>query len=273
MFQLSVNPETNYLGGSWVATLIFYEVEMPPRQHPQFSLVCCVSKLEVFERRLLASPCLQRGNLSLSAHFNCSSAAQAFNAALQGAKPKDWLVWVHQDVYLPDGWEDNFSLRLLEAQNTFNRLAVVGVYGLRGVAPHVIRAGHVLDRGLLLREQAPLPGLVDSLDELLFAVRVNSELKLDPELGFDFYATDLVLQAQKYGYQAAVVDAYCEHWSDTPAFGHIPATTQARIASSGSKFETKWAAQLPISTPCFDIRQTGDVQRAMAHFANLRQSE
>jgi hypothetical protein len=33
-----------------------------------------------------------------------------------------------------------------------------------------------------------------------------------------------------------------------------------RIARSGETFERKWAAQLPVFTPCFEIRQAGDVR-------------
>ena len=261
------------LGGSWAVTLTFCDRTMEPLHLPPITFVCCVSNMSVLEQRLLASPCLADGQERLTAYFNADSAASAFNSAMQSAESNAWLVWVHQDVYLPRSWALDFKRRLAQAAQTFENLAVVGVYGLQGAAPHARRAGHVLDRGVVLRESAALPCLVDSLDELLFAVRVDSGLNLDPRLGFDFYATDLVLQAKDRGLQAAVVDAYCEHWSGTPSFGHIPQATQARIALNGSRFETKWAAKLPISTPCFDIHQVGDVQRAISHLVGLRSSE
>jgi hypothetical protein len=86
-------------------------------------------------------------------------------------------------------------------------------------------------------------------------------------LKFDFYATDLVLSAQSKGQTCVVVDAFCEHWSDTPASGAAPTSTLSRIADSAGVFESKWHTRLPVTTPCFDIRQTGDVVRFMnAHF-------
>jgi hypothetical protein len=94
---------------------------------------------------------------------------------------------------------------------------------------------------------------------LLFAVRVDSKLRLDPALGFDFYATDLVLQAQQQGWQCAVLDVCCEHWSDTPASGAVPTAVVQRIKQSARVFERKWEAKLPISTPCFEINKAGDV--------------
>lgn len=232
--------------------------------------VSCASSLEVLGQRLLSSACLKPGGYTLAAYFNAPSAAHGFNAAMAAAAASDtaacpaWLIWVHQDVFLPDGWDTRFAQALEDALLAFPRLAVAGVYGVAGTGAAARRAGHVLDRGTLLREPSALPCLVDSLDELLFAVRVDSGLQLDPALGFDFYATDLVLQAQALGWQCAVLDAYCEHWSGTPASGTVARATVERIEANARVFESKWAHRLPVTTPCFDIRQTGDVARFMA---------
>lgn len=228
----------------------------------KLNFVTCASDSQVLVRRLLASPCLRQGGWPLAAYFNTSSAAQGFNSAMAAASASataTWLVWVHQDVFLPEGWETRFSQALDTASQQFPKLAVAGVYGLAGAGAVAKRAGHVLDRGTLLRESTALPCLVDSLDELLFAVRIDSDLRLDPALGFDFYATDLVLQAQQMGWQCAVLDAYCEHWSDTPASGAVPPAVVQRIKQSAHVFESKWAGRLPISTPCFEIIKVGDV--------------
>jgi hypothetical protein len=231
----------------------------------RLSFVACANSLEVLSQRLLASPCLHQGGYPLALYFNIPCAADGFNAAVaavsatSAATPADWLIWVHQDVFLPAGWHSQFAHALAGAIHQFPKLAVAGVYGIANAGAKAQRAGHVLDRGTILQEPAQLPCLVDSLDELLFAVRVDSGLRLDPKLGFDFYATDLVLQAQTQGWQCAVVDAFCEHWSDTPASGAIPPTVVKRIKVSADIFEHKWAQQLPITTPCFHIDRVGDV--------------
>jgi hypothetical protein len=229
--------------------------------------VTCASNPKVLEERLLSSPCLRSGGCPLTVYFNASSAADGFNAAMRVAGSAhesppagfSWLVWVHQDVFLPQDWDTRFKQSLEEALLKFPQLAVVGAYGLAGAGAGSQRAGHVLDRGALLREPTPLPCLVDSIDELLFAVRVDTGLRLDPALGFDFYATDLVLQAQAQGWQCAVVDAFCEHWSATPACGEVSNAIVQRIQASASVFEGKWFAQLPVTTPCFHIAKPGDV--------------
>jgi hypothetical protein len=225
-----------------------------------------VSKLDVLGRFLCQSPCIRDGRRRLVAHFNASSAAQAFNAVMDSVaseRETTWLVWAHQDVLLPGDWDAQFLTALHEAQQAMPGLAVAGVYGI-AAGGESRRAGHVLDRGVLLRESALLPCAVGSLDELLFAVRADTGLKLDPALGFDFYATDLVLQAQERGWQAAAVDAYCEHWSDTPAGQAISDRMAERIIRSGRAFEAKWSHRLPIDTSWLAVRSCGDVERFIA---------
>jgi hypothetical protein len=82
-----------------------------------------------------------------------------------------------------------------------------------------------------------------------------------------FYGTDLVLQAQAAGWSCAVVDAYCEHGSSTPASGPLPPAMARRIVASGQTFERKWAARLPLTTSCFEITRPGDVAAAVASLA------
>jgi len=223
------------------------------------SFVTSATDPDVLNRYLLASPCLVSGDYALAIHLQAASAGAAFNREMSRQQQALWLVWVHQDVFLPQGWDSRFITAIAEAERRFPRLAVVGVYGVSGTGEQVQRAGHVLDRGTLLKEPAELPCLVDSIDELLFAVRTDSGLQLDPDLGFDFYGTDVVLQAQERGLQVAVLDACCEHWSATPREAGVPRRTLERIAASGAVFERRWLHRLPVETPCFSIWRPGDV--------------
>lgn len=229
----------------------------------EFLFLACVSRWEVACERLLTSPCLQAGKRPLWLRWNSSSAAEAFNDVMDASPPHRWVVWVHQDVVLPEGWDTLFAQAIAQAEQQLGRLSVVGAYGVAGAGETAVHAGHVLDRGQVLRGPAPLPCLVDSLDELLVAVRSDSGLRMDPALGWDFYATDLVLQAQAAGLQAAAVDAFCEHWSSTPQHPPLPRPTAQRIARSGAAFEAKWEQQFPLTTTCVAIHQRGDV-RALA---------
>lgn len=227
--------------------------------------VTAVSDRAVLARHLLASDDVAAGLRPLYIVAGARSAAEAFNPVIEGLRGPGWVVWVHQDVRLPQGWLSRFETALAEAQRRLGPLAVAGVYGVRGFGAKARRAGHVLDRGELLREPEPLPCRVDSLDELLVAVRADSGLRMDARLGFDLYATDLVLQARALGLGSAVVDAYCEHWSSTPSPGAAPAALARRLMRSAEVFEAKWASALPIQTTWGLIERVGDTARLLAH--------
>lgn len=235
-------------------------------------LVCAVSDKTVLAQELLRSPDVvpwstQAHGVSLV--VGAGSAAEAFNPvmqALEHLQTSGWLVWVHQDVHLPSGWRGQFTAALQEAQTQWPNLAVAGVYGRMQDGPQ--RAGQVWDRGQHLCEDAALPCRAGSLDELLVAVKVGSGLRMDPDLGFDFYATDLCLQARERELTAAVLRAPVSHASRTPREGAVAAKVLDRIARSAEAFERKWAHRLPVFTPCFDIHRQGDVRRFIdQHFS------
>ncbi len=233
-----------------------------------------VSNIEVFKHRLMASPCFSNERRSLFAQFNASSAADAFNACADSwpeTQGNRWLVWVHEDVYLPGGWDSQFSACVSAALTKWPTLAVVGVYGVERRAGSVSHIGNVLDRGEQLHPDVPLPCLASSLDELLFAVRLDTGLRLEPALGWDFYGTDLVLQARAKGYECAVVNAYCEHWSSTGNTELQPQALIDRIRGSATVFEHKWAHALPVTTTCFQIHKPGDVAAALQRVSQIRE--
>ena len=228
--------------------------------------VAGVNQPDILTRRLASSHCFTQERFPLRAHFNEPSAAAAFNTVLASLPARAWAVWVHQDVVLPPGWPESFLQQLNLALQSFPKVAVAGVYGVKGHGAQALRAGHVLDRGQLRREPLAMPCTVDSLDELLVAVQAGSGIRMDPQLGYDFYATDLVLEAQARGLSAVALDAFCEHWSDTPAAGPVSERVVHRIARNAEAFERKWAARLPVTTPCFEINAPGDVARFLAQF-------
>jgi len=231
--------------------------------------VVAASQQDVLQRCLLASPLWQEGIAQPEVIWGADSAAAAFNPVIErlhATQSAQWLIWVHQDVWLPSGWLQQWSTQLRLAQSRWPTLAVAGVYGVQHEqhATTALRVGHVVDRGTLLREPAPLPHAVNSLDELLVAVRVDSGLRWDPALGFDFYGTDVCLQALEQGYACAALDACCEHHTSTPSSGLMPRRLIDRIARNSAVFERKWAHRLPLSTSCFHIQQAGDVARFLA---------
>ena len=219
----------------------------------KLSFVVCVSDTKILAANLMPSPCLTHDSThQLILVHGCRNAADGFNRGMTLASG-DIIVFVHQDVFLPAGWDRRFISGFLEARKQMPA-EVVGVYGLSspkgGEKP--LELGIVNDRGKWLRGTIPLPARTQSLDELLFAVPRGSSLRLDPDLGFDLYATDLVLQAEARGCCGAVVEAPCEHRSSLPR-AKIPRSIVERFRKSALAFEQKWASRLPLETPCIQF--------------------
>jgi len=161
--------------------------------------VACVSDSSILEANLLRSLCLNDGSPNeLAVVRNCPSAADGLNVGLERAK-HELIVLVHQDVFLPAGWDRLVAQQLHEVERRFGPIGVAGVYGVGGVItpPDLTkplaagRIGWVVDRGRMLKEGPVLPAKVATLDELLLVVRRDSELRLDPALGFHLYGADI----------------------------------------------------------------------------------
>ena len=246
-----------------------------PLQVEHFSLVCAVSDPDIAAKHLLASPDLAlKGELEspqpppVHLILGASCAAEAFNSIAHMHAQRPWLIWIHQDVYLPKGWLSGFTQALNDALRRWPKLAVAGVFGIAKSQT----AGLVMDRGERLQGATALPSLVDSLDEMLFAVRLDAQLSLDPSLGWDFYATDLVLECQAKGWDAAVIDPTgggslpCEHWSRTPRAG-ISKALGKRIRESGERFLSKHQRganqNKSFHTPIVRMASLDDLNRAI----------
>lgn len=225
-----------------------------------FSFVICTNDSGTLNRRLLASPLFaSEHEHQLITVWGAASAAEGVAHGRALAR-HPWVVFVHQDVVLPLGWDARFASRLREAQARFPALAVVGLYG---VTDDGREAGHVDDRSVILRPPEPLPAAVSSLDELLFAFPRDLDLALDPALGYHLYATDLVLAARLRGLQAVVVDAPCAHLSTLPRVPPFPRAMLEAFLASSRVFERKWEAAFPLTTPCIRFDLGGSASREL----------
>jgi hypothetical protein len=223
----------------------------------KLSFVACVSDAAVLTGNLMRSPCLSPGSIhQLILVHDCHNAAEGFNRGMTLAIG-DILVFVHQDVFLPAGWDESFTAGFMSARSRMPA-EVVGIYGLSAPTEDgkTRRLGSVNDRGEWLCGTDPLPARAQSLDELLIGVPRGSRLRPDPELGFDLYATDLVLQAESRGGCGAVVEAPCEHRSSLQRT-QVPRPIIDRFLKAALVFERKWAARFPIETPCIRFDATG----------------
>ena len=230
------------------------------RRYP-LSFVVCGSDDEILKANVLSSPCLRQGRPhEMTVVKNCPSAAGGLNKGLERAR-HEWVVCLHQDVVLSEGWDRSLAQQLREAERRLGPIGLAGVYGVGEAIPprepggafSAVRTGWVVDRGRVLRGGPELPAQVATLDELLLVVRRDEGLRFDPAaLGFHLYGADLCLQAREKGMAVVAIEALGRHNSRSiglpEAFYEI-----ARVLAR------KWENRLPIATACAIIDQDGKV--------------
>ena len=223
--------------------------------------MACVSDQAILEANLLGSPGLTGAG---SPHeviliHDAPSAAAGLTMGWTRAK-HPWVVYVHQDVHLPEGWDRQLARQLREAERRFGPVGVAGAYGVGEViAPADLtqplaaeRIGWVVDRGRMLRDGPELPAKVATLDELILIVRRDAPLRFDPALGFHLYGADLCLQAREAGLAVVALEVLCQHNSRTVGLPDA-------FFRSAQVFARKWAHRLPVATPCVIIDKGGAV--------------
>jgi hypothetical protein len=215
------------------------------------SFVACISDDELLNSNLIASPCLAPGSPhEVILVRNARSAAEGLNLGVKRAAG-DLIVCVHQDVFLPDGWDEQLVRRFEVAEQEFGLIGVAGVYGVGPAIRHehalaAQRIGRVVDRGRWLDEGVPLPGPAATLDELLLVVPRGTPLAFDPALGFHLYGADLCLQADERGLAVVTLDAPCQHNSRNIG---LP----KEFFENAEVFARKWRHKLPVATACVII--------------------
>jgi SAM-dependent methyltransferase len=175
-----------------------------------------------------------------------TSAAQALESGVSLAE-HNFVVYVHQDVYLPHKWDSIFCRKVIEAQATFCNAEMFGVYGVRWNNGEVIKHGHVMDRHWSLKHDNKLPAEVDSVDELLIGFRKDGFPGTDSSLGYHLYGTDIACRYREIGKSAVILNAPCFHNSGLGV--NLPPEFYAGIPA----LKAKWSKYLPLATSCGTI--------------------
>lgn len=188
----------------------------PPGTEP-LTIAACVNDEATLRANLLVSPHLRHGTPhEVLLARGCRSVADGLNAAALTRALHRWVVCVHQDIYLPEGWDRTMAVKLAEAEMRFGPIGVAGVIGAapdgpvqaNAVAPLV---GWVVDRDRVLRGPESQPAPAETLDELALALPWGTPLRVDAALGFHFYGADLCLQARERELASVAVEALCFH--------------------------------------------------------------
>jgi hypothetical protein len=248
------------------------------------SFVAGVSDNEIMTNNLLASPCL---TAAASPHQvilvrGGPNVGAKLNFGLEHAR-NEWVACVHQDVWLPPGWDLVLAQQIQAAELQFGPIGVAGVYGVGDVIARpdptqplsAERIGWVVDRGRMLRDGPELPARVATLDELILVVRRDCGLRFDADLGFHLYGADICLQARERGLAVVAVGALCHHNSRHIGLGE-------GFFESAAVFARKWSHRLPVATPCVIIDRGGAVHllgnatprpRSIAYAMSMRREE
>src|SRR6266446_942506 len=136
---------------------------------PRFHVYSVANDANVLARDLLSSPDIAAGAIPLSVLWNEVSASSAYARALATATA-DFLIFVHQDIYLPRHWFDRLE-RFVERLNDIDeQWAVAGSFGVTHGGDFV---GHMWDSGLAAVCGRPFaePTRVASFDETVLIVR------------------------------------------------------------------------------------------------------
>lgn len=209
------------------------------------TFVVSVNNAEVLRKNLLNSPVFAvRHPHRIIIREGFQSAALAYNSALAEAKG-GIIVFVHQDLWLPDGWDERFTseFRALEKRC---RMGVAGCYGITADG---LQAGHVYSNGLK-RELGSIgrPKEVVSLDEIILAFRKETGLKFDPFMpNFHLYGTDICLEASQRKLKCFAVSEICLH--NSVAIKKLP----SEFWAAAEYLRTKWKGRLPVRTSCATI--------------------
>src|SRR5678815_679374 len=143
--------------------------------------------------------------------YNSRNAAQAFDIGLRYSTAP-WIIFCHQDVHFPLGSLTAIEQILAVIPKQDETTTVIGFAGL-GPEP----AGMVLDRGRLL--DWPASDEAISIDEFCVIMHRDCKYKIDPQLGFHLWGTDLCQQAIDDGGHAKIVRVLLHHNS---TLGELP---------------------------------------------------
>lgn len=216
----------------------------------EVTFVVAVNNREVLDSNFLASPCLQGSHgHQVLIQEGFGSAAKAYNNALDRSV-HDIVVFVHQDVFLPDAWLPQLRTSLQVLAQKDPNWGVLGCWGniQQGAGfGHVYTTGHGSD-GFAFEH--PIP--VQTLDEIVLVVNRSSHLRFDEKLpDFHFYGTDICMGAAIEGRRCYAISAFCIH--NARLYHHYP----DEFYRCYWHIKRKWQDFLPIQTSCIRISKFG----------------
>lgn len=216
----------------------------------EFEIVTAVNDENILNRNLRQSPLVQGGNVKLHVEKGYPSASQAYIAGL-GKCSKDIVVFAHQDVYIPSGWEKLLKEAIQKIDSIGQNWGVLGVFGVDSDGSY---CGRVWSSGLgkELNYSASYPHEIVAVDELLIVLNRNACFSFDGKLpAYHLYGTDIVQEAKKNGYCSYVFYGPVVHNSR-------PVRSLDKTYGDAYKYMArKWREILPMKTCIVPVTKYG----------------
>jgi hypothetical protein len=211
--------------------------------------VAATNNPDVLRTNLLRSQLFKEEKYPLVLQSGYTNISRAYNDAWRNIDA-DFVVFLHQDVFIPAGWDDLFFGAVEILSERERKWAVVGVAGVNLLGDSVEYFGHLQENGREWRGGLELlPVAVETLDELLLVCKGNLGFRFDERIPTaHFYGADLCLQAGEEGYTCHVINAYVHH--NTTGGANTDAFRQAE-----DYMRKKWKRRLPFATTCVVVRK------------------
>lgn len=209
------------------------------------SFVVAYNKKDVLEQNFLSSSCINEGKYQIIIEKGKSSASLTYNSALDNVN-NQYVVFAHQDVYFPTGWDERLLIEIKNIEKTSRPWGVIGCIGINSGGS---TCGHVYSNGLgrILgssgsREKA------STIDEMVIVLNRKAEIQFDNKLpGYHLYGTDICFEAKKKRLENYIIKNFCIHNS-------LPVINLDNSFWKACNFiRKKWSDDLPITTTCIKL--------------------
>ncbi len=183
---------------------------------PQSQLSFVVVRFsEEYEHNILSSSCVnykfnQLITIDNFSNLNYDSLAHAMNVGIERSE-NEIIVIVHEDTFLPDGWQSELELGIESIEKTDPDWGIIGVAGLNTKG---IPAGHYSDPNNFCNTFKKGERYVgaSSVDEHLMIFRRKLNPKADENIvGIHGIGTDMVLTAIENGNKCYIINAPSIH--------------------------------------------------------------
>ena len=228
-----------------------------PASHPnpaRISVVCAVNQEWQYSQNLAMSPGLKEIGSNIVKVYGAQSASQAFQKGLEQTD-SDYILFVHQDVYLPRNSGYLLSSYLDSIPDSAKSSVLLGFVGLAACSldSPEISGGNI--KGLVVDRMQSISGgpssSACSIDELGVVLHRDSIYSIDHSLGWHLWATDLCLQALH------------SNANQTPRILSVPIMHNSLLldlppewSQSAAKLAEKWSSIPYIHTLCGTVSST-----------------